>query len=118
MKAKIILLFIICFGFCSNIKAQSQAEMNEEASKKFSKVDANLNQVYKKLMNILDKKDKVLLTEAQRNWIKFRDSHCKFEISESEGGSIQPLIYSQCLIECTEIRIKELNESFKNRNQH
>lgn len=118
MKIKLILLFIIGFGFCSNIMAQSQVEMNEEVSKKFEKVDTKLNQIYKKLINILDKNDKILLTEAQRNWIKFRDSHCKFEISENEGGSIQPLIYSHCLIECTEIRVKELNESYKNRIQH
>jgi uncharacterized protein YecT (DUF1311 family) len=45
---------------------------------------------------------------AQKDWLKFRDSHCKFEIKQYDGGSIQPLLYSTCLTERTNVRIEDL----------
>ncbi|MNT18427.1 hypothetical protein D3C72_1536360 [compost metagenome] len=67
-------------------------------------------------MNILDKNEKPLLIQAEKDWIKFRDSHCKFEASQYEGGSIKPLIYSTCLEELTRKRIAAIKASIKNRN--
>ena len=67
-------------------------------------------------MVILTKNEKPLLIQAEKDWVKFRDSHCKFEASQYEGGSIQPLIYSICLEELTKKRIEEIKASIKNRN--
>jgi uncharacterized protein YecT (DUF1311 family) len=89
--------------------------MNEKAYSNYKKADAQLNKVYKQLIAILDKNEKPLLIQAEKDWVKFRDSHCKFEASQYEGGSIQPLIYSSCLKELTEKRIAEIKESIKNR---
>ncbi|MNQ64874.1 hypothetical protein D3C85_793140 [compost metagenome] len=109
----IALLFIY---FCNHSFAQTQLEMNETANSQYKKADAELNKVYKQLMNILDKNEKPLLIQAEKDWIKFRDSHCKFEASQYEGGSIKPLIYSTCLEELTRKRIAAIKASIKNRN--
>ncbi|MGQ7944865.1 lysozyme inhibitor LprI family protein [Flavobacterium sp. WC2509] len=114
-KHYFIALFLLCF--CNNSFAQTQAEMNATANANYKKADTQLNKVYKQLMAILDKNEKTLLIQAEKDWVKFRDSHCKFEASQYEGGSIQPLIYSTCLEELTEKRIAEIKASIKDRNR-
>lgn len=109
-----IAVFILCFNNISF--AQTQSEMNVAANAKYKKADAELNRVYKQLMAILDKNEKLLLIQAEKDWIKYRDSHCKFDASQYEGGSIQPLIYSTCLEELTRKRIAEIKAGIKKRD--
>lgn len=89
--------------------------MNATASANYKKSDVHLNKVYKQLMAILDKNEKPLLIQAEKDWIKYRDSHCKFEASEYEGGSMQPLIYYICIEKLTKQRIAEIKTSIKAR---
>jgi uncharacterized protein YecT (DUF1311 family) len=114
-KSFFFLLVLFLFAGSDFAFAQTQAEMDEIAFKDFKKADAELNKIYKELMNSLSKTDKSLLITAQRNWLKYRDSHCEFEANEYEGGSIQPLIHSTCLTDCTKKRIEELIISKNNR---
>ena len=72
--------------------------------------------IYSILFKSLDKIEKQKLITTQKLWIKFRDSHCEFESSQYEGGSIKPLIYSTCLEELTKKRTAELKQSIKNRD--
>ncbi len=67
-------------------------------------------------MALLDKNEKQLLIQAEKDWVKFRDSHCKFDVSQHEGGSIQPLLYTTCLEELTRERIAAIKASIKDRN--
>ena len=102
-------LFItnFCFG-------QTQTEMNQQASADYKKADAKMTAVYKKVQKIItDPKEKSLLLEAQRTWIKFKEAHCKSASAAEEGGSIYPLIYVTCLQQLTEDRIIQLNEYLK-----
>jgi len=108
-----IVVFVLCFS--NNSFAQTQSEMNATANAKYKKADAELNKVYKQLMAILDPNEKPLLIQAEKDWIKYRYSHCKFDASQYEGGSIQPLIYSTCLEELTRKRITEIKASIKER---
>jgi uncharacterized protein YecT (DUF1311 family) len=101
--------------FNSDLAAQTQTEMNQTAHADFEKADAELNKVYKQLIMVLNKEEKQLLIQAQKDWIKFRDSHCGFEAEEFEGGSMQPLIYSGCLTERTNNRIEDLKASLESR---
>ena len=84
----ILLLIVLSKNFDS--RAQTQAEMNQTAHNDFKKADAELNKIYKQVMNGLNEKEKQLMIHAQNDWLKFRDSHCKFEIEQYNGGSIQP----------------------------
>jgi len=111
-----LFITLLLLSFCNNTFAQTQLEMNETAYANYKKVDAQLNKVYKQQMTILTKKEKPLLIQAEKDWVKFRNSHCKFDASQYKGGSIQPLIYSSCLEELTKERIVEIKASIKDRN--
>lgn len=116
MAKKSIFIALLLLCFCSNSFAQTQSEMNETAYANYKKADAQLNKVYKQLMVLLPKDEKPLLVQAEKDWVKFRDSHCKIEASQYEGGSIQPLIHYNCLEELTRKRIAEIKASIKDRN--
>ena len=116
MQKKHIIVALLLFCFYNYSFAQTQLEMNETAYANYKKADAQLNKVYKQLMTILTKKEKPLLIQAEKDWVKFRDSHCKFEASQYEGGSNKPLIYYNCLEETTKKRIAEIKANIKDRN--
>lgn len=116
MKNKQYFIALLLLCFCTISFAQTQSEMNETSNSEYKTADAELNKVYKQLISILDQKEKLLLIQAEKDWIKFRDSHCKFEAAQYEGGSIKPLIYSTCLEELTRKRIAEIKESIKARD--
>ena len=115
MKNRYLYLLIFGLLMCCPVVAQTQLEMNQDAQAEYVKADAELNRTYKQLVVLLDKKEKQLLVKAQKNWILFRDTHCRFEISTYEGGSIQPLIWSNCLTECTNVRIADLKAAIEER---
>ena len=117
MKRKYYLIVLVALCFSTNSFAQTQLEMNRTADAKYKKADAELNKVYKQLISILNQSEKLLLIQAEKDWVKFRDSSCKFESSQYEGGSIKPLIYSTCLEELTRKRISEIKASIKERNK-
>lgn len=91
---------------CNN--PQTQSEMNICASIAYQNADRKLNQVYQQLLPKLSAAHKQKLISAQQAWIKFRDSSCEFERSAYEGGSLAPMIYSNCLADVTEQRTKDL----------
>jgi uncharacterized protein YecT (DUF1311 family) len=89
-------------------KAAVQMELNACADREFESWDGKLNALYRTLIKNADLKDQALLKAAERSWLSFRDSECAFETSDSEGGSIHPMEYSNCLTEKTRARIAEL----------
>lgn len=91
-------------------KSLNQHEMNMCAHQDYKAADRALNTAYRALTAKIDAVAKVLLVEAQRAWITFRDKECKYEAAENEGGSIYPMIYSGCLARLTNVRTRELKE--------
>jgi uncharacterized protein YecT (DUF1311 family) len=105
------LLLLAALTFCSFMAfSQTQAEMNQSAFEEYQKSDVELNKVYSQLLQKLDNDEKLLLIKAQKDWIKFRDSHCTFEVYVYEGGSMQPMMYASCLRERTDARVKDLKD--------
>ncbi|WP_253426651.1 lysozyme inhibitor LprI family protein [Pseudomonas sp. GGS8] len=94
---------------CDN--ATDQTTMNQCAAQQNKAADQELNALYQQITTRLkDSPDtKKLLVGAQRSWIAFRDAECKFSASGVEGGSVYPLIYSNCTTELTKARV----EAFK-----
>jgi uncharacterized protein YecT (DUF1311 family) len=93
--------------------SQTQQQLNREAAERYQKVDAELNKVYKELMALLSPERKALLVKAQRAWITFRDTHCQYESSIYEGGSMKPLLHAMCKQDLTEHRLKQLEQAKK-----
>lgn len=99
---------------CGNL--MTQAEMNHCAHEEFIKADAALNSVYNRFYKTLAPERQQKLKEAQRAWLKFRDLECDFQGSEAEGGSMQPMVISDCMADVTTTRVKQLaNEGIENR---
>ena len=69
--------------------------------------DARLNKNYKNLLSKLAAERKSALIEAQRAWIKFRDTNCGF-YANPEGGSTARMAANECILNATAQRATEL----------
>lgn len=99
---------------CANV--QSQAEMNICWGNEYKKADAELNQVYRKLVGMLDEEQKAQLKEAQLAWISYRDKNCEFVADMYKGGSLRPTVLATCLLDVTDNRTTELRNQIKERD--
>jgi uncharacterized protein YecT (DUF1311 family) len=109
----------------------SQRQMNDCAAFEYRQADAQLNKVYRKLMlymsddlalaqkegdqNQIKYEQTALasLKEAERVWLSYRDLQCKAAGQQYEGGSMAPMIYSQCLKTLTTHRIADLKSVYE-----
>lgn len=110
------------YGFCSLIAAmacilagapaaaQTQAATNASAARDARAADQALNARYKAASARLSPASRLLLRNAQRSWIAFRDAQCTFETSGVRGGSAYPMVKASCLKELTQQRIRQLSK--------
>jgi uncharacterized protein YecT (DUF1311 family) len=110
-------LLLLAAGACPDLAtaqdcggAASQAELSMCADADYRAADAALNVAYREVeARLADLPDtRHLLVAAQRAWIAFRDASCAFAASGVEGGSIYPMILSQCLAGTTRDRTADL----------
>lgn len=82
-------------------------------------VDDNLNKVYQELLKAMEKPAeeyldypslKTKFIEAQRQWIRFRDSECNAWYIFNEAGTGRNVDHLECLVMRTRDRIKQLKE--------
>ncbi|EOZ4641757.1 lysozyme inhibitor LprI family protein [Enterobacter cloacae] len=82
-------------------KATTQLELNTCSAQQYQAADKKLNQTYQAAIKRAAAPQRDLLKKAQQAWIALRDADCNFIGSGTEGGSVQPMIISQCLTEKT-----------------
>ena len=87
---------------------QTQVELNACAAANLRNADSELNRVYRELLAKSSAAGKRALRDAQRAWIAYRDKHCAFETLGTAGGSIRPMLASQCLADLTLARTLRL----------
>jgi len=102
---------------------QYQQEMNFCAAQEYKAADIKLNQVYQKAIAYMKEVDgyqppqyvgaEKALRQAERDWIKFRDSTCIVEGYLFRGGTMEPLMISTCKTRQTQLRIKDLQALFE-----
>lgn len=99
---------------CRN--AQTQTEMNICAAQSAQAVDRRLNQVYQQTRaKYKNRETGNQLVTAQLAWIKFRDANCAMERDRFKGGTMAPMIHSNCVERLSNQRVKDLqilNEDF------
>lgn len=71
--------------------------------------DARLNKAYKQLMATLASDPQKRLREAQRSWIKYRESNCGF-YSRMTGASIDRIQGPMCELDMRRERAVELEQ--------
>lgn len=91
---------------CRN--ASSQLEINQCSDQEFKEKDKELTKLYKYYYMKLDNPRKSQLQNSQHAWKIFRDLSCQYEANYYEGGSLAPMIYSNCLKDKTKARINDL----------
>ena len=82
-------------------KATTQLELNTCSAQQYQAADKKLNQTYQAAVKRAEAPQRELLKKAQQAWIALRDADCAFIGSGTEGGSVQPMIVTQCLAEKT-----------------
>jgi uncharacterized protein YecT (DUF1311 family) len=105
--------------------------MNDCADFEYQQSDARLSKVYQSLIRHMSndlveaKKGKEQhqvsyvqegigrLKDVERVWLSYRDLQCKAAAQEYEGGSIAPMIYSDCLKTLTDQRIEALKQIYE-----
>jgi uncharacterized protein YecT (DUF1311 family) len=119
LSASIVLCFLIASSAAAQTEQthdpcageQTTVEMRDCAGKEYKKADAELNAVYKQLMDSLSGREhQASLRSAQQAWLKYRDANCEFEAFLNRGGTIYPVVYTSCLAATTRARTKELRE--------
>jgi uncharacterized protein YecT (DUF1311 family) len=95
------------FDACMDKAGGVTPAMIDCISAELKRQDALLNQNYRSLMVSLSAARKKTLQEAQRAWIKFRDSNCDFYY-DPDGGSAARIDANECLLNATADRAKEL----------
>lgn len=116
----ILTLFFNSLSFAADCmdKAISQYDMNMCSLSKADKADAELNQIYKKILTLV-KNDKSALDKtkkAQEAWLKYRKAQiAMYYPPEPQGfyGSFHPVCINSLYTELTENRIKELKGFLK-----
>lgn len=101
---------------CQN--AEAQQDMNICAAQDYDAADAELNRVWKDAVaraRVVDadqegnlKGAEQALKAGQRGWIAYRDGQCTLAGFEARGGSMEPMLVSNCLAGLTRARTKEL----------
>lgn len=91
---------------CDN--AATQAVINQCAAEFYRREDGALNQTYQAVMARLDPAGQSALRQAQRDWLKYRDSHCQAVASAVRGGSLYGAVINGCLAETTKARADTL----------
>lgn len=97
---------------CNN--ANTEAEMYDCLTAELKKSDGELNSAYKTLIDRYKadgqstESQYYSLRQAQRAWLKLRDTSCDFETYDSRLGSGFGTIYTACLLQHTQKRVEYL----------
>lgn len=95
------------FSVCMDKADGVTQHMVECIDAEIKRQDARLNKAYKAVVADLNPERKKQLLEAQRAWLKFRDTNCAFYY-DPDGGTIARVQAVDCLMTMTASRAKEL----------
>lgn len=98
----------------------TQADMNRTAGASYAQADAAMTAQWKRTYAYMKGRDAQdtsrgggfgfagTLLESQRAWLKFRDTQCVVEGGKYAGGSMMPMVITQCRATLTRARTAQL----------
>ena len=92
----------------SCIAPQTQAALNVCAHQDYEVSKAKLSVVYQGAMAKQNRGHRKAMASAQEAWISYRDRACTSYALMADGGTIQPLLFSNCLADLTVSRTQML----------
>lgn len=116
-----VIIALIMLPFITYATSQDEQSNYLDIRSQYTQVDRELNELYSNQMQEYKKqggdfygqtvsKDN-FLKKSQQAWIKMRDASCDYETYESQTGTGYQSIYTQCLCDKTNERIKYLKEN-------
>ena len=102
-------LYSARYSTCMDRSGGVTYEMLDCINAEMKSQDAALNANYKVLTSQLTPSRRKQLLEAQRAWIRFRDSNCQF-YADPDGGSLATIEANSCVLSMTASRAQELNQ--------
>lgn len=88
-------------------------EMKDCLTAEDERIEALLNTTYQQTMQAMNERQKTLLRDSQRAWLKYREGSCDTMMSVLEGNSAS-LITTSWRLEMTARRVSWLTEIFDN----
>ena len=98
----------------SKLDSGVTSEMINANSELYEAWDAELNKVYKLLMERSSKDKKEKLRNSQRAWIKSKEKKANEASKEADGGTLAGVLYSGTLASMTKERTIELAKMYDN----
>jgi uncharacterized protein YecT (DUF1311 family) len=109
----IVMLFLVFARLASNTFSQTQADLNREAAATFERADAQLNNIYSRVLAsaaAVDDERRQKLIKAQRAWLVFRDAEAEFEADDLRGGTAYSIEYNGVGTNLTQERFEALRK--------
>ena len=113
-KFKLFLITFILLTFTQLVHAQTQGQMNGDASQEYNSKKFELEGIINRIKTLYSK-DKDFLEAFQKSndiWLKYRDAQFKMRYPSNnpklDYGSIYPMCFSDYLTQLTKKRIVEL----------
>ena len=118
-----MLLVILMAQALSCANPQTQMAMTACAGEASTRADAAMNAQWKLTLAAMHKQDQAAagaasptagpsyadaLLASQRAWLQFRDTECRVEGYAARGGSLEPMLYSDCVKRLSVERTKQL----------
>ena len=88
--------------------ADTQSDMKRCAVMEARGASRRLDSLLAELNRVLDSTRARELRLIQREWVRVRDAHCRWDAASYEGGSVQPMWYADCITVATYRRIEDL----------
>ena len=88
------------------------ADMSNATTELSEAWENELNTVYSLLMEKLPKVEKIKLEKEQKAWLKSRNIKAKEAAKETEGGTMEPLLFTSSIKELNEERAVELAKRY------
>lgn len=110
MRALVALMLLASPAVAQECAGTTQTELNMCANDAYVAADKALNATYQDISGRLGDAANVRakLIASERAWIAFRDAQCDFAASGVDGGSVAPMIVTDCRTSLTLVRQADL----------
>ena len=118
LQMRILAAFLLCVALPTRAalaeecnRLEKQQDLNQCYAKELRHSEQAVDEAYKTIVDRLEgRPDAAMALElAEEAWKVYRDAECLFSASGSVGGSVYPMLLSECKDELTRARLARLN---------
>jgi uncharacterized protein YecT (DUF1311 family) len=94
---------------------EPRVDYKTDDGRAYRKFDDELNRAYRRLLASSPPATRPMLIEAERNWMRFKDGDCRFQVAVSRpiDQATASMMLSQCLASYTESRLRDIERQLQ-----